>query len=452
MGDLVYYVFIQEMGISQHTAIKHGDDVIVLNKGEYNICDNNRYEYLCIKNAGIKIKNLETPDSIDIPSSNLALVKYEYTTYKKFDNSTEDYKELFEYAPGKYIYEPSAAGSALYYFTEAEDHTIRDYRIELNFAGKEGDPAQYFGKNPHIFDITWSGNVQNEEAFLQQHVGSIFRGAAHARANYIDGIDDLKITGYTNTNDPIYELKDTDVKERDNDTKNIFEKMYDGIYSPKDDKISYEDFLTKHPIIFWEDPFGNILEFRNAAYMPAAEMAKPVIYLYPEKTTNIAVKVSPNKGLTITEPAYKDGWFVKADPDGTLYNYDDKQTYPYLFWEGLGIDYTMPKQGFVVAKEDVKTFLVDSLAKQGLVPAEYNEFIEFWAPKMQEKPYYFITFVPQPEFDRLAPLEVSPQPDTIIRVFMDYKGLNKKINVQPQILQAPARKGFVLIEWGGALR
>jgi hypothetical protein len=112
----------------------------------------------------------------------------------------------------------------------------------------------------------------------------------------------------------------------------------------------------------------------------------------------------------------------------------------------------MPKQGFVVAKEDVKTFLVDSLAKQGLVPAEYNEFIEFWAPKMQEKPYYFITFVPQPEFDRLAPLEVSPQPDTIIRVFMDYKGLNKKINVQPQILQAPARKGFVLIEWGGALR
>ena len=58
MGDLVYYVFIQEMGISQHTAIKHGDDVIVLNKGEYNICDNNRYEYLCIKNAGIKISDL----------------------------------------------------------------------------------------------------------------------------------------------------------------------------------------------------------------------------------------------------------------------------------------------------------------------------------------------------------------------------------------------------------
>ena len=31
----------------------------------------------------------------------------------------------------------------------------------------------------------------------------------------------------------------------------------------------------------------------------------------------------------------------------------------------------------------------------------------------------------QTEFNRLAPLEINPQPDTIIRVFMDYKGLDK---------------------------
>jgi hypothetical protein len=105
-----------------------------------------------------------------------------------------------------------------------------------------------------------------------------------------------------------------------------------------------------------------------------------------------------------------------------------------------------------VAKENVTKFLAEKLAQQGLIPTEYDEFIDFWAPKMQDKAYYFITFVPQEEFNLLAPLEVVPQPDTIIRVFMDYKGLDKKINVEPQILETPIREGFVVTEWGGALR
>ena len=47
------------------------------------------------------------------------------------------------------------------------------------------------------------------------------------------------------------------------------------------------------------------------------------------------------------------------------------------------------------------------------------------------------------------PLEVSPQPDTIIRVLMEFKGLNKEIKVKGQELSKVNRNGFVLVEWGG---
>lgn len=70
---------------------------------------------------------------------------------------------------------------------------------------------------------------------------------------------------------------------------------------------------------------------------------------------------------------------------------------------------------------------------------------------MQDYPYYFIAFVPQAEFDKIAPLSIQPQPDTIIRVFIDYKGLNQRVEVSNPKIITPKRKGFTVVEWGGAL-
>jgi len=176
-----------------------------------------------------------------------------------------------------------------------------------------------------------------------------------------------------------------------------------------------------------------------------------VIYLYPETEMDISVQVEPKGGFSITEPTYNNGWLVKANPNGELFNYADKEIYPYLFWEGFGINYQRSEQGFVVAKENVEKFLENKLAYLGLVRHEYDEFIEFWLPKMQEQDYYFITFVPQSEFDLLAPLTVEPKPDIVIRVFMDYEGLDNYMEVPEQTLQKGVREGFTVIEWGGAL-
>ena len=49
----------------------------------------------------------------------------------------------------------------------------------------------------------------------------------------------------------------------------------------------------------------------------------------------------------------------------------------------------------------------------------------------------------------LYPLKISPKPDTIIRVVMEYKALNKPIEVKEQKILTPERNGFVAVEWGG---
>jgi hypothetical protein len=47
------------------------------------------------------------------------------------------------------------------------------------------------------------------------------------------------------------------------------------------------------------------------------------------------------------------------------------------------------------------------------------------------------------------PLEITPNPDTIIRILMEFKSIDKPIDVKEQELVTPERIGFTAVEWGG---
>lgn len=79
-------------------------------------------------------------------------------------------------------------------------------------------------------------------------------------------------------------------------------------------------------------------------------------------------------------------------PDGTLYDRFDGREYSYLFWEGTCPGAYDLSKGFVVKGEDTKDFLQEKLAFLGLTPREYNEFIVYWMPLMQDHPYNLISF------------------------------------------------------------
>ena len=80
-----------------------------------------------------------------------------------------------------------------------------------------------------------------------------------------------------------------------------------------------------------------VLEFSDclSAIPYGRNVKKPVIYLYPPTTEDIAVHVQFAGELTQTIPAYAGGWKVTATPDGTITNHADGKQYPYLFWEGM---------------------------------------------------------------------------------------------------------------------
>ncbi len=185
-------------------------------------------------------------------------------------------------------------------------------------------------------------------------------------------------------------------------------------------------------------------------YWFLGDYAKPVIYLYPEESTDVSVQVDFVSGgaVTCSYPEYNGGWSVTADPDGTIFD-ENGDEYYCLYWEGTGAAAYDTSKGWCVAGKDTAAFLREKLMYIGLSAREANEFIIYWLPLMQGNEYNIISLHTE-QYSEEVPLTVSPAPDTQIRVFMTYTPCDEYTEIQPQQLPAYERSGFVLVEWGGA--
>lgn len=398
--------------------------------------------------------NLEPPEIIPIPGSAEVLRRADASRHTPGSDilllQLEDPEQLFEYAPGRYVYKSDQHDC---FFVAAADGTLRAYLFDWQFIVDGVEPVSY---NPHlsnVISLTPNGGQPVQAEYQSRRYACGGYGSCYNYVHFITSESQLKVAARTSDGQPLYELADPAAKESPQARESLLRSMYNSYYpGPDTEKVSFETFVADLPLLFWRDPYGDYVQLTKAKYVPAAECGKPVIYLYPEREMDVAVQVAPNGGFTVTEPEYPDGgWKVRAKPSGELHYYADGKTYPYLFWEGYATSYSRPAEGFVVAQKDVEAFLRTTLPKLGLVPHEYDEFIAFWLPRMQDQPYYFISFMPQADFDRYAPLNVSPKPDTVIRVFMDYEGLNAPIAVRQPEIRTPERRGFTVVEWGGAL-
>ncbi len=178
-------------------------------------------------------------------------------------------------------------------------------------------------------------------------------------------------------------------------------------------------------------------------------VSKPIIYLYPETVTEVSVQLDFDGDLTTTYPAYNGGWEVTAYPGGTLLNHADGKEYSYLFWEGDSDTQYDLSEGWCVPGDETAAFLQDTLSQIGLTPKEYNEFIVYWLPMMEENPYNLITFQGDAYTDS-APLTISPEPESLLRVFMAWMPLESPVEIDPPEIESFKRNGFTVVEWGGA--
>ena len=185
---------------------------------------------------------------------------------------------------------------------------------------------------------------------------------------------------------------------------------------------------------------------------------KPVIYVYPTEEmgdTEVNVKLDFNGTLTTTYPKYSEqtGWNVVASPDGTLKIKGNDREYYALYWEGKLNDKLEFTEGNLIAGEDTREFLENSLKILGLTDKEAEEFIIYWLPKMECNPYNFIQFHTQDYTDK-AKLTVNPVPDTLIRVYMTFRAYDKPMSYKMQDINslAATRQGYTIVEWGGSMR
>lgn len=424
-------------GVSFYHLIKQGNIITLVKPGGTNYQD---YSYLepskYIVETGLTFSDLIFPKTLSYGNSTLNLEEG-YNNEPPFDST--GLKLVFTDPKLGSVYTDATSSLQHYarngFYVKASDGTLRTYSLDINF----------YDANRHVPSVTWGDGVTNQAEYSPAQIGGCgARNFASVETSLKE--TDLRVTGKTSQGDSVYETITIDPK-----LQNLYKSSIDYY---KDPQLTFGQFVAKysHPIFYWYDSFGRLIKFQRMDFQPAAECGKPVIYLYPEATTAVSVKLDPKGGFTKSEPAYNNGWNVVATPSGQLTEVSSGKTYPYLFWEGRGGLYETPEKGFVIAVGEVNNFLVEKLTKLGLNQKERSDFLEFWEPRMTGAPYFFVTFMGNQTMDQIAPLTISPKPDTVIRVLMDFLPLPAPISVESYDIRTPVRKGFTVVEWGGVLR
>lgn len=176
--------------------------------------------------------------------------------------------------------------------------------------------------------------------------------------------------------------------------------------------------------------------------------AKPVLYLYPTKETRVNVKFEKPYLLTTTYPKYINTWNVTVKPNGDMYDNDGKYYYA-LYWDEKRYNEVDFKEGFYVEGKDAITFLEEKLTYIGLSDKERNEFIMYWLPIMESNGKNLVYFELTNEREAGNKLIIEPKPDSLLRVSIHIKKVNKRVNIVEQKLETFKRVGFTAVEWGG---
>ena len=195
----------------------------------------------------------------------------------------------------------------------------------------------------------------------------------------------------------------------------------------------------------------SIVETGNSK--PNIRILKPIIYLYPERKTDISLKLNFNGKLQTTFPNYDKSWKVEAYPDGKIFDKKSNRFYNSLFWDGelnFEQNHYVYENGFIVSRDNLTNFLIEKLEQIGLNNNETNDFVQFWLPILEKNEFNFVHFLVNEKYDAISKNEILPKPDTSILVFMEFYKTSSFQKIVPQNLIKTNRKGFTIVEWGGS--
>ncbi|KAI5829753.1 hypothetical protein K523DRAFT_241420 [Schizophyllum commune Tattone D] len=230
---------------------------------------------------------------------------------------------------------------------------------------------------------------------------------------------------------------------------------------------------------------------------------KPIIYLFSPRTVEATVRLSltRNWSLSAIYPivpiANKDEgqtleWKVQTRADGPLRELNTGLDVSYLFWEALtnkvvdsppsspvigtarevfrpGVTGVSNEDSVLLPVADVMSYLDKALAALGLHVEARTSFITYWLPDMLKHTHVALRFLDQVAYAHAAPLDVSPNPDVVTRIFMLFRGVKEaelgewegahakaadSINMWREVVGVHLEETldenlFRVIEWGG---
>jgi hypothetical protein len=392
------------------------------------------------ENGVIIVGISDIPDEITFPGTNYRLKKH-YSPNSLFSEVKTKKKIFSDRNLGDFYLTEDGCIVA-----ELPDHTTIAYDFIIPFISDQSS----------VIDVTLNSGEKNKDEYdyIDASCGGVCTYLSEAEGK-LKPDDNIEAIGKTVNGEDIYRLKDPNDKILKDlyNNKNTIAYYSDDYKDQGKSKYSYDEFIKLNPYLFWKDPIGRWIKFTNSKFSSAAEMCKPVIYLYPQDKISMDVKVNINGSLTYTNPLYNDGWKVEVSPGGQIKSLGTGEYFNYLLWEGIGLNYPKQKEGWVIKRENIDSFFDEKLTKLGLNDKEANDFKEYWLSRLNEKSFYRISFLSQKQFGSLASVEFNPiTPNVFIRVMMTAEGLDDYINIPEQKLpNTPQRSGFTAVEWGGAL-
>jgi hypothetical protein len=175
---------------------------------------------------------------------------------------------------------------------------------------------------------------------------------------------------------------------------------------------------------------------------------KPNIYLYPPEATEVSVRLSFPKGggVTVSDPAYGDGWEVEVAPEGVI-----DGAYTYLFYEADVPVEWQHERGWLIESADLHGFFEGNLRAYGFNDREIRDFLEYWELRLTAD-YYAVFPQPAADIEPLIGLDVDPEPDSVLRLYY-YLVADPPMGgeLAPPEIPHFEREGFSVVEWGVVL-
>ena len=75
----------------------------------------------------------------------------------------------------------------------------------------------------------------------------------------------------------------------------------------------------------------------------------------------------------------------------------------------------------------------------------------YWLPKLEKNEKSLVYFELTESRQNDNELIIEPKPDSLLRINMHIKKVDKEVSIKAQILPTFNRVGFTVVEWGGTI-